>query len=57
MQILALTNSQYVYLHQIMYRTWENFGGGNFWRIITDEAIGEEKFGESAGSLQLFLGL
>ena len=26
----------------------ENFGGGNFWRIITDEAIGEEKFGESA---------
>ena len=33
---------------------WENFGGGNFWRIITDKAIGEEKFGESVGNLQSF---
>ena len=31
------------------YRTWENFGGRKFWRIITDEANGEENFGESAG--------
>ena len=36
------------------YRTWENFGGRNFWRIVTDEAIGEENFGKSADSLQLF---
>ena len=33
---------------------WENFGGGNFWQVITDEAIDEEKIGESAFSLQLF---
>ena len=33
----------------IIYRTWENFGGGKFWRIITDESNGEEIFGESAG--------
>ena len=31
------------------YRTWENFGGRKFWRIIADEANGEENFGESAG--------
>ena len=31
------------------YRTWENFGGRKFWRIITYEANGEENFGESAG--------
>ena len=35
------------------YNTQENFGGGNFWQIITDEAIGEENFGESADSLGL----
>ena len=28
------------------YRMWENFGGRKFWQIITDEANGEEKFGE-----------
>ena len=33
----------------MIYRTWEKFGGGKFWRIITDEANGEENFGESAG--------
>ena len=27
---------------------WENFGGVKFWQIITDEANGEENFGESA---------
>ena len=32
-----------------IYRTWENFGGRKFWRIIADEANGEENFGESAG--------
>ena len=35
------------------YRTQKNFGGGNFWQIITAEAIGEENFGESAGSLSV----
>ena len=29
-----------------IYRTWENFGGRKFWQIITDEANGEENFGE-----------
>ena len=32
-----------------VYRTWGNFGGRKFWRIISDEANGEENFGESAG--------
>ena len=36
-----------------MYRTRENFGGRNFWRIITDEAIGEENFGKSTGCLSV----
>ena len=36
-------------LLRVGYRTWENFGGRKFWRIITDEANGEEKFSESAG--------
>ena len=36
-----------MYMH--IYRMWENFGGRKFWRIITDEANGEENFGESAG--------
>ena len=31
---------------------YENFGGGSFCQIITDEAIGEENFGESADHLQ-----
>ena len=30
------------------YRTWENFGGGKFWRINASKAFGVEKFGESA---------
>ena len=28
---------------------WENFGGLKFWRIATNEANGEEYFGESDG--------
>ena len=32
------------------YRTWENFGGGKFWRINGCKVFGEEKFGESVGS-------
>ena len=35
----------------IMYRTWENFGGGNFWRINGSKVFGKENFGESVGSL------
>ena len=31
------------------YHMWEKFGGGKFWRIITDDANGEKNFGESAG--------
>ena len=34
---------------ELLYHTWENFGGRKFWRIITDEANGEENFDESAG--------
>ena len=30
---------------------WENFGGGKFWRINGSKVFGEEKFGESVGSL------
>ena len=30
-----------------------NFGGGNFWQIITDEAIAKKNFGKSAGSLSV----
>ena len=30
------------------YCTWQNFGGGKFWRINTSKAFGVEKFGESA---------
>ena len=37
----------------MIYRIRENFGGGNFWQIITAEAIGEEIFGDSAGSLSV----
>ena len=37
------------YMHT--YRTWENFGGGNFWRINGSKVIDEEKFGESVGSI------
>ena len=33
------------------YRTWENFGGGKFWRINGSKVFGEEKFGESVGSI------
>ena len=33
------------------YRTWENFGGRKFWRINGSKIFGEEKFGESVGSL------
>ena len=35
----------------MLYRTWENFGGGNFWRINGSKVFGEEKFGESVDSL------
>ena len=34
-----------------MYRMWENFGGRNFWQINGSKVFGEEKFGESVGSL------
>ena len=34
-----------------MYRMWENFGGGKFWRINGSKVFGEEKFGESVRSL------
>ena len=30
---------------------WENFGGGKFWLINGSKVFGEEKFGESVGSL------
>ena len=33
------------------YRKWENFGGEKFWRINGSKVFGEEKFGESVGSL------
>ena len=35
----------------LRYRTWENFGGGKFWRINGSKVFGEEKFGEPVGSL------
>ena len=35
----------------LKYRMWENFGGGNFWRINGYKVFGEEKFGESVGSI------
>ena len=35
----------------IKYRAWENFGGRKFWRINGSKVFGEEKFGESVGSL------
>ena len=38
-----------------VYCTRENFGGGNFWQIITAKAIGEENFGKSAGNLSVTL--
>ena len=28
-----------------------NFGGGNFWRVNGSKVFGDEKFGESVGSL------
>ena len=28
------------------YCTWQNFGGGTFWRTVQIKTIGEEKFGE-----------
>ena len=34
-----------------VYRTWENFGGGKFWQINGSKVFGEEKFGESVGSI------
>ena len=34
-----------------VYRTWENFGGGKYWRINGSKVFGEKKFGESVGSL------
>ena len=34
-----------------IYRMWENFGGGKFWQINGSKVFGEEKFGESVGSL------
>ena len=30
---------------------WENFGGGKFWRTNGSKVFGEEKFGESVGTL------
>ena len=30
---------------------WENFGGGNFWRINGSKVFGKEKFGKSVGSI------
>ena len=38
-------------MHCERYRTWENFGGGNFWQINGSKVFGEENFGESVGSL------
>ena len=35
----------------VIYRTWENFGGGKFWRINGSKVFGEENFGESVSSL------
>ena len=42
--------NQYTLMNIPLYHTWENFGGGKFWRINESKAIGEEKFGESASS-------
>ena len=39
------------YCWMIVYCTWENFGGGKFWRINGSKVFGEEKFGESVSSL------
>ena len=38
-------------IHFVRYRTWENFGGRNFWRINGSKVFGEEKFGEYVGGL------
>ena len=35
----------------VTYRTWENFGGGKFWQINGCKVFGEQKFGESVGSI------
>ena len=35
----------------MQHRTWENFGGGKFWRINGFKVFGEEKIGESVGTL------
>ena len=35
----------------VVYRTWENFGGGKLWRINGFKVFGEEKIGESVGSI------
>ena len=35
----------------MLYRTWENFGGGKIWRINGYKVFGEENFGKSVGSL------
>ena len=43
-------------IHNTKYRTWENFGGGKFWRINGSKVFGEEKFGKSFGSLLKTLG-
>ena len=47
--ILIGSSATCIIMHIHIYRTWEKFGGRKFWRIITDEANGEENFGESAG--------
>ena len=45
------TSFLYIRTFVSIYRTWENFGGGKFWRINGSKVFGEEKFGESVGSL------
>jgi len=45
---MYITNVQ---LHEetiFIYRTWENFEGGKFWRINASKAFGGENFGKSA---------
>ena len=46
-----LNTWKFYYHKEIEYRMWENFGGGKLWRINGSKVFGEEKIGESVGSL------
>ena len=51
--VLHVAESLWQYDCMLCILYTENFGRGNFWQIITAEAIGKENFGESAGSLSV----